>query len=69
MSSEEKYFKFVVSLKSTPGFYAQYAGEVTVWAKDESDAISEALLQLRRGTFKDRSNDMWKVTEVRRSYE
>lgn len=59
--------RYVVTLQSTPGFYAQYGpGDVIVWAADEDDAVERAYRELKRGAFPDRSRDMWRVLGVQR---
>lgn len=64
MSSDNDYKRFKVSIKSVPGFYAQYSGDVEVFAKDVDDAVDTALTKLKRGAFQDRTNDMWRVVSV-----
>lgn len=56
--------KYRVWFKSVPGFYEQYNGKVEVYAADEDEAIELALLKLRRGSFSDRDDSMWTVTNV-----
>jgi len=51
-------------MKSVPGFYEQYSGDVEVFARSEIDAIEEALRKLKRGAFPDRSRYMWRVVKV-----
>lgn len=58
--------KYKVWLRSVPGMYAQYDGSVEVWADDDDEAIELALLKLKRGSFPDRSRDMWRVEKVER---
>lgn len=64
MSDELK--RYAVTLKSTPGFYAQYGpADVTVFAADEDEAVDKAFRELKRGAFPDRTRDMWRVLGVR----
>lgn len=60
--------KYRVWLKSVPGFYEQYSGKVEVYADDDDDAIERALNKLKRGSFPDRSRDMWRVEKVERVF-
>lgn len=61
--------RYVVTLQSRPGMYAQYGGDVKVWASDEDEAVDNAFRELKRGAFFDRSREMWKVINVRREWE
>ena len=56
--------EYRVYIKSVPGFYAQYNGHVDVFADDVGEAVEKALLKLKRGAFKDRSSDMWKIIKI-----
>jgi len=56
--------KYDVYMKSVPGMYAQYNGKVTVYADNEEEAVDLALLKLRRGSFPDRSSDMWRIEKI-----
>jgi hypothetical protein len=56
--------KYAVHISSRAGFYAQYDGDVKVWAADEEEAIERAFRELKRGAFPDRSRSMWKVNKV-----
>lgn len=58
--------KYKVYLASTPGFYAQYDGAVTVLANSDEEAIKAALRKLKAGSFSDRSDSMWRVLKVER---
>lgn len=64
--SDQEYKEYVVHLKSVPGMYAQYNGKIRVMAKDDEDAVEEALMKLKRGAFPDRNRDMWRVESVER---
>lgn len=66
MERENK--RYAVTISSIPGFYAQYEGEVKVWAADEDEAIERAFRELKRGAFPDRGRSMWKVKKVERVY-
>ena len=55
---------YKVWMKSTPGFYAQYDGSISVFAESEDEAIEEAFKKLKRNSFPDRSRDMWKIEKV-----
>lgn len=58
--------RYAVTLKSVPGFYAQYGpADVFVFAEDEEAAIDRAFRELKRGAFPDRSRDMWRVIGAR----
>ena len=61
--------RYSVHLASVPGFYAQYAGEIKVWAEDEDQAIDKAFRELKRGAFPDRGRSMWRVEKVERVYK
>ena len=63
---EQKLKQYSVWLRSRPGFYEQYDGKVDVWAENDDDAIERAFRELKRGTFPDRSRDMWRVDRVER---
>lgn len=56
--------KYRVWISSKPGFYAQYDGTVNVVADNPSEAISIALKRLRTGSFRDRTDDMWRIDKV-----
>lgn len=58
--------RYSVHMSSVPGFYAQYEGDVKVWAEDEDQAIERAFRELKRGAFPDRGRSMWKVGKVER---
>jgi hypothetical protein len=60
--------RYAVHMASAPGFYAQYDGEVKVWAEDEDQAVERAFRELKRGAFPDRSRSMWKVGKVERLF-
>lgn len=51
-------------MRSVPGMYAQYDGKVSVSARDEEEAVENAITKLRRGSFPDRSRSMWKVEKI-----
>jgi hypothetical protein len=61
---EDEYKRYRVSLKSVPGMYAQYDGNLEVFATNEEDAINEAHRKLKRGAFPDRDRSMWRVESV-----
>ena len=56
--------KYSVHMRSTPGFYEQYSGEVKVSAENEKEAIDRAFQKLKTGAFRDRSRNMWEVVKV-----
>ena len=58
--------RYTVRMKSVPGFYAQYDGNVKVWAENDDDAIEQAFKELKRGAFPERGRSMWKGTGVER---
>lgn len=60
--------EYNVWMRSTPGFYAQYDGKVTVRADNDEDAIEEAFRELKRTAFPDRSRSMWRVEKVERVF-
>lgn len=62
-------YKYRVWLRSMPGMYAQYDGKVEVYASGSNEAIDRAFDKLKRGSFPDRSRDMWKIESVERVYE
>ena len=66
MSDQLKHY--AVHMASVPGFYAQYDGEVKVWAEDEEQAVERAFRELKRGAFSDRSRSMWRVNKVERLF-
>jgi hypothetical protein len=59
-----QWYKFRVSIASKSGFYAQYSGDVEVFARSSSEAQEKAFEKLRKGAFPDRSRDMWKVNGI-----
>lgn len=61
--------KYHVWLRSVPGFYEQYDGKVSVYARDDDEAIELAFDKLKRGAFPDRSRSMWRVEKVERIME
>lgn len=56
--------KYEVWLKSVPGFYAQYHGKVTVFARNDDEAEELAFIKLKNGAFPDRTRNMWRVEKV-----
>jgi hypothetical protein len=60
--------RYDVWMRSTPGFYEQYNGKVSVVAEDDTAAIEAAFRELKRTTFKDRNRSMWKVEKVERKF-
>ena len=60
--------RYNVWMRSIPGMYAQYDGKVEVSAENETEAIDNAFLKLKRGVFPDRNRSMWKVDRVERVY-
>jgi hypothetical protein len=56
--------KYTVRLSSVPGFYAQYEGDVEVYAEDQEQAVERAFRELKRGAFSDRNSSMWRVVSV-----
>ncbi|MFW1776617.1 hypothetical protein ACG9XQ_05690 [Acinetobacter baumannii] len=62
---------WTVSLCSTPGPYAQYEGDVRVWAYEDADEdtlFRAAVKELSRGAFFDRpSLAFWKLIEVKKN--
>ncbi len=60
--------KYRVAIRSRPGFYEQYSGDVEVVAENEDAAVDAAFRKLKSGSFPDRNKDMWKVEEVARVY-
>ncbi|ATZ62917.1 hypothetical protein [Acinetobacter bereziniae] len=61
---------WIVQLTSTPGMYAQYEGEVKVWADSNADddtLFRAAVKKLSNGAFYDRKSlDFWKLISVRK---
>ena len=61
---------WVVTLSSTPGPYAQYEGDVKVWADknaNEDELFRMAVKKLKNGAFFDRGSlDFWKLIEVKK---
>jgi hypothetical protein len=53
-----------IEIASTPGFYEQYRGAVTVQADTVEEAIDRAFDRLRRGAFPDRGRSQWKVLKA-----
>ncbi len=60
--------KYKVSMRSKPGMYEQYSGDVEVTAEDDNAAVEAAFRKLKAGTFPDRNRDMWTVESVTRVY-
>lgn len=58
--------KYRVWLRSVPGPYEQYDGHVDVFAEDAEQAKERAKRELRRTSFPDRSDSMWRVEKVER---
>jgi len=56
--------KYRVWIRSNPGFYEQYNGYVDVFAEDDKNAIQAALKKLKRTSFPDRDNSMWRIEKV-----
>lgn len=56
--------RYRVWLRSVPGPYEQYDGKVDVLAEDTYDAARRALAELRRTSFPDRSDSMWRVERI-----
>jgi 1,2-phenylacetyl-CoA epoxidase PaaB subunit len=61
---EQQYRDYRVWMRSVPGMYEQYDGKVDVWATSEEDAINKAHDKLKRGSFPDRTRNMWRVEKV-----
>jgi len=60
--------KYKVSMRSKPGMYEQYSGDVEVTANDDDAAVEAAFRKLKAGTFPDRNRSMWTVESVTRIY-
>ena len=60
--------KYKVSMRSKPGMYEQYSGDVEVMAEDEDAAVEAAFRKLKNGNFPDRNRSMWTVESVTRVY-
>jgi hypothetical protein len=60
--------KYKVSMRSKPGMYEQYSGDVEVMAENDDAAVEAAFAKLKRDTFPDRNRGMWTVEEVSRIY-
>lgn len=56
--------RYKVTVRSVPGIYEQYNGNVNVWARDTDHAKEQAFRHLKRGAFPDRDKTMWKVEKV-----
>ena len=69
IESSDEVRKYRVWMRSTPGFYEQYAGKVDVVARDEEHAIDRAFAELKRGASPERGRSMWKVEKVERLME
>ena len=64
MTNELKHY--AVTLKSVPGYMAQYGpGDVEVWACDEDHAKEKAFRKLQLTAFPDRVPSCWLVLGVR----
>ena len=61
---------WIVTLESTPGPYAQYKGDVNVWADEdaqEDELFRLAVRKLKQGAFYDRGSlGFWKLIEVKK---
>ncbi len=60
--------RYCVWVRSVPGFYEQYNPKEEVFAKNEDEAIEQALKNLKRGAFPERSKNMWRIEKVERVY-
>lgn len=60
--------KYKVSMRSKPGMYEQYSGDVEVMAENDDAAVEAAFTKLKRDTFPDRNRSMWTVEKVSRIY-
>ncbi len=60
--------KYKVSMRSKPGMYEQYSGDVEVMAEDEDAAVEAAFRKLKNGNFPDRNRSMWAIESVTRVY-
>ncbi|MDC4748997.1 hypothetical protein NQ853_10410 [Acinetobacter baumannii] len=62
--------EWIVRVQSTSGFYAQYEGNVKVWADEDSDEetlFRAAVKELGRGAFFDRKHlSFWKLVSVKK---
>jgi len=61
--------RYLVTLQTRSGFFAQYSGAVEVFAKDEDEAVDCALRRLKQTSFPDYSRDMWRVISVERRFK
>jgi hypothetical protein len=59
-----RYRVFLYSLPSPAWTF--YSGHVDVTADDEAQARTRALDELKRGAFRDRPRDGWKIVRVER---
>ena len=55
---------YKVFVRSTPGFYEQYATTVLVNAENEEEAEDRAYRQLHMTDFPDRGRSMWKTERI-----
>lgn len=60
--------KYTIHIRSVPGMYAQYAGVVKVDAPTEDQAVRQALDRLKKKSFPDRNDSMWRVTKIERGW-
>lgn len=62
--SERTSNQYRVYVRSKPGMYAQYDGYVDVWVREDQDIFDQAVRELRRTSFPDRSRDMWRLDRI-----
>lgn len=55
--------RYRVTLRSVPGMYAQYDGDVTCWSADDDpeEIFAAAVRELRRTSFPERTRDFWRM--------
>jgi len=54
---------YIVHLRTKPG-YTQYSGTVTVYAKNETDAIDRAFTKLQNGAHSDKGRGAWIIEKI-----
>jgi hypothetical protein len=61
--------KYRVRLRSAPGMWERYEGNVDVLARDDEQAVDRAIRELGRTSFPDRpSRSSWIVLDVGRAW-